>query len=142
MRRPTPEDTSVIVEALFKFKRLAEQNPLFGSVDTTKALEFIWGQVDGGNAWIADGYLIIAIATKPWYNNDRMLVEQLVVKLDHSGVIASVPAALEAIAKELGCNKVLASDSSRSGTYHRACELAGFIPYSPILYKAIPCAES
>lgn len=123
------------------FKRQAERNPFFGNTDWDKGMSFVWGHIDGGNAWIADGYLIIATVAKPWYNNDQLLVEQLVLKINRTGVISSVPIALEQLAKEFGCNKIVVSDSSLYGTYRQACEDAGFLPFSPTLYKVLPCAE-
>ena len=142
MRIVQESDSLEIVRAIYKFREQANEHPFFKPVSLSKALGFIWEQCAQGNAWLANGYLIIVSVSTPWYSNERMLVEQLVVKIAKGGTADDIPVVLDLLAAKLGCTKIVTSDSSPSGNVAAACSRAGYLPFSPTLYKVIPCAES
>ncbi len=111
-RLANSDDYVAISTALLQLAKYAEAYDWAGRVDLNKAYRNVIDVVRCGKAYVVDGYLVLTDTLTPWYSNDSLLEEWLVLKLYTGGSVGSIPPAIEAIAKELGCIGVLSADSS------------------------------
>lgn len=136
-RKADLADLDCIYDALRGLEQYAKQYSWTNSVDFEKAYLTVWAEVLAGKAYVVEGYLVMTDVVTPWYSTDKVLQEWLVLKLYKKGSIGSVPVALLAIAKELGCKSVISADSSPVNIVGRAYEKAGYTPLTRSFTKGI-----
>lgn len=136
-RKAELTDLRCIYDALRGLEQYAKQYEWTNSVDFEKAYQTVKVEVLAGKAYIVEGYLVMTDVLTPWYSTDKVLQEWLVLKLYKQGSIDSVPVALLAIAKELGCKSVISADSSPVNIVGRAYEKAGYTPLTRSFTKGI-----
>lgn len=127
-----------ITVALVRLRKYAEAYPWVQSVNWDKAVSIVTGAYSAGHGAIVNGYLVLFEVITPWYTDDKLLQEWLVIKVynDHGGVSA-VPQFLECKAAELGCTGVITADSSPVSIVAKAYLDAGFSKLTTSFYKVI-----
>jgi hypothetical protein len=138
MRLADELDGGLIRTAL---KRLQEYASKYGwavGVDYEAAVTSILAEVEEGNAYVVQGYLVLVATVYPWYSRLPVLQEWLVLKLENWGTVDSIPPALLTIAKERGCSVVITGDSSPIRIVADAYSNAGFKPLTKSFYKEVP----
>lgn len=92
------------------------QAPKYGYVDypnRDKVLANIYNKHLEDDAYIVDSsFLLLVESITPWFADDKILQEVLVLRLRYGGRLASVISAIEDIAYSRGDDKILLSDSS------------------------------
>lgn len=139
MRLATIFETPAILKALHRLQEYAAVYQWAGNVDFTKGSHAILDEVERGNAYIVDGYLVMVAKVQPWYTKDFILQEWLVLKVyDGYGTVDSVPNALLDIAKERGCSVVISADSSPVSIVAKAYADAGFEKLTQSFFMEVP----
>lgn len=130
-----------VVKAL---QQLMEFSPNYGWAVTPNladGVRHILHKVEEGNAFIGHGYLLLVNEFEPWYGRDKVLSEELVLRLPDQPTynLRPIPYFIEALAKVRGCNIVLAGNSYTSNKLSRIYQSRnhGFKPCSEIFYKVI-----
>ena len=136
-RKAELTDLRCIYDALRGLEQYAKQYSWTNEVSFEKAYSTIEAEVYAGKAYIVEGYLVMTDVLTPWYSNDKVLQEWLVLKLYKVGSVDSIPEALLAIAKELGCKSVISADSSPVNIVGKAYEKAGWLPLTRSFTKGI-----
>lgn len=136
-RKAERTDLGCIYDALRGLEQYAKQYSWTNEVDFEKSYSTIEAEVLAGKAYIVEGYLVMTDVLTPWYSNDKILQEWLVLKLYKVGSVESVPKALLAIARELGCKSVISADSSPVNIVGKAYENAGWLPLTRSFTKGI-----
>lgn len=126
-----------VVDALIRLKQYASQYPWVGNIDFDKACDSVYQTMCDGNAYVIDGYLVLVDVIKPWYTDDKILQEWLVIKLVHKEgqSVDSIPPALLKLAEERGCRAVITADSSPVSIVAGAYQRADFKPLTTSFYK-------
>lgn len=132
------DEAFAISEALTKLHKYAKAYSWTNAIDFDKACQAVGYFSGQGNAYVVDGYLVMVDVVTPWYSNDNVLQEWLVLKLYDGGSVDSVPPALLAIAKERGCKSVITADSSPISIVADAYTRAGFLPLTRSFTKEVP----
>lgn len=133
----TWDDWPATVDALMRLEQYAKAYSWTNTVDFQKACGAIHSFIKDGNALVVSGYLVMIDEVTPWYSNDKILQEWLVLKLYQGGDINDVPAALLAEAKKRGCKSVVTADSSPISIVADAYERAGFVPLTRSFTKGL-----
>jgi hypothetical protein len=138
MRLATVEDRDELVEACKRLAAYAVKYKWVGEVDYTKGLTALFTEIDEGNAYVIEGYIVFVHEITPWYTNDRLLQEWLVMRLHCThGELTKVPAALLELAKARGCVGVLGGDSSPVHIVAKAYEEAGWVALTKSYFKEV-----
>lgn len=139
MYRLRANQIGLVTEALLKLRDYASQYKWANAIDFDKACASVQQTYDDGCAYVVDGYLVLIDVIQPWYSNDKILQEWLVLKLEHieGQSVDSIPPALLAIAKERGCKSVITADSSPVNIVAGAYQRAGFTPLTTSFFKVI-----
>lgn len=132
------DEAFAISDALVKLQKYAKAYSWTNEVDFDKACSAVGDFIGQGKAYVIDGYLVMIDVIQPWYSNDSVLQEWLVLKLYDGGSVDSVPPALLAIAKERGCKSVATADSSPISIVADAYTRAGFLPLTRSFTKEVP----
>jgi len=120
------DDTEVITNAVRKLQAYARNYVFINTIDFDTALANVLETVKIGAAYIIDGYLVLTEFIQPWYSEDWILQEWLVLKVRSGGSVDSIPPALKEIAAEHECRIILTADSSPVNIVAQAYEKAGF----------------
>ena len=132
-------DRRPVVAALQQLEKYAAAYPWVGTVDFDKGSMAVLSTIDAGNAYMVGGYLVLVDEIVPWYTNDKLLQEWLVIKVRPSPVqVSEIPGALILIAKARGCVGVITADSSPVQLVAKAYANAGFSPLTTSFYKVLP----
>ena len=138
MRLADGRDHGPLRDALLRLQDYGKKYKFAVGVDYTTAEANVLHQVDTGNAYIIDGYLVLISVVVPWYATLPILQEWLVLKLYSGGSVNSIPPALLELAASKGCKLVITGDSSpvniMADAYHKAC----FTPLTQSFYKEVP----
>lgn len=119
-------DTAAIVAALRKLQAYAQNYDFIHNINFDVAVANVLTVVEQGNAYIIDGYLVLTEFIQPWYSEDWILQEWLVLKVRSGGSVDSIPPALREIAAANACSIILTADSSPVNIVAQAYERAGF----------------
>lgn len=128
---------NLVVDALIRLERYASEYPWVGNIDFNKACDSVYLTAAAGDAYVIDGYLVLVDVIQPWYTNDKVLQEWLVLKLIHidGQSVDSIPPALRQLARERGCSAVITADSSPVSIVAGAYKRADFKPLTTSFYK-------
>jgi hypothetical protein len=138
MRLATAEDRGALVEACKRLAAYAVKYKWVGEVDYEKGLTALFAEVDKGNAYVIEGYIVFVDEITPWYTQDRLLQEWLVMRLHYvHGELSKVPSALLAIAKARACVGVLGNDSSPVPIVAAAYEGDGWLALTKSYFKEV-----
>ena len=135
MRLADDRDTSALRGACGRLLAYASKYDWAQGVDYQKACGILADRVAEGMVYIIDGYAVFIDKVVPWYSTKPYLEEWLTLRLYHGGTTASIPPALERIAKELGCCSVVGGDSSPVQLMTAAYEEANWRPLTKLFYK-------
>lgn len=138
MRLADKLDEGLIHAALRRLQAYASKYDWAVGVDYETAVTSIMAEVEAGNAYVVQGYLVLVATVYPWYAKLPVLQEWLVLRLHTGGRVAFVPPALLHIAKERGCSVVITGDSSPISIVADAYSNAGFKPLTKSFYKEVP----
>lgn len=113
-------------------------------VDPDTVIAYLWDTVQGltdHNIDLVDGYLVVWYVGIPWWSNNKILQEDLVLKVDdktHAG-FGSVVQFLTNTAKDLGCQGIGVGTafSDREPALVRVYQKHGFKLESSQLFKEI-----
>lgn len=120
------EDSEAIIRALRKLQDYAKGYDFVHTIDFNVAAANVLTTVESGCASIIDGYLVLMEFLQPWYSEDWILQEWLVLKLYPGGSVDSIPPALKEIAAASECKVIITADSSPVNIVAQAYERAGF----------------
>lgn len=120
------DDTESIIRALRKLQDYAKGYDFVHTIDFNVAAGNVLKTVECGNAFVIDGYLVLLEFLQPWYSEDWILQEWLVLKLCPGGSVDSIPPALKEIAAANECKVIITADSSPVSIVAQAYERAGF----------------
>lgn len=126
-----------IRQAILKLDHYAENYDWAVGKDLDKACTSISDAIVLGNVLIVDGYMVCVAIITPWYSNEEVLQEWLVLKIADGGSIKSVPLALEEVAMGLGIKLIMSADSSPVNIVAGAYKEAAFKPLTTSFYKVI-----
>lgn len=142
MRPVTNADHPVILDALQQLLFFAPNYGWVGKPDLAVGLQHVLNKQVEGNAYIGHGYLLLVGEFEPWYGNDKILQEELVLRLpgqpEGGYAIRMVLNFLEVLASLRGADKLLVGNSYTDAALTRIYERRGFEHCSDILYKDIP----
>lgn len=124
-RPATEADLPAIEQALRTLKYHADKYPFVASTSVDKATASLRGLLPHG-LYIVDGYLVAVDTFSPWYSDDKILQEWLVLKLYQGGSTASIPPMLRELAEQLECSVILTGDSSPVQLMAKTYEAAGY----------------
>jgi hypothetical protein len=133
----THGDWAPVVDALIKLEAYAKEYKWAVGVDFSLATGAIYTAIKAGQGYIIDGYLVMLDEVKPWYSDEPILTEWLVMKLYPGGSVDSIPPALVQIAKQRGLKLVMTADSSPVNIVAGAYKRGGFSPLTTSFYKAV-----
>lgn len=129
------QDAAALSDALHRLEAFAKNYSWTNKVDFHKAYSALLDFADAGKAYVIDGYLVMVDVIEPWYSNDRVLQEWLVLKLYTGGTVKSIPLCLLQIARQRACLSVISADSSPISIVADAYQDAGFYPLTRSFYK-------
>lgn len=142
MRPVTSRDHPVIVDALQQLLFFSNNYGWVGKPDLARGVMHVLAKQEEGNAYIGHGYLLLVSEFEPWYGTDRVLQEELVLRLpgqpDGEYAIRRVLNFLELLAALRGVDKLLVGNSYTDSVLTRIYERRGFSRCSDILYKDVP----
>ena len=138
MRLADKLDEGLIHAALRRLQAYASKYDWAVGVDYETAVTSIMAEVEAGNAYVVQGYLVLVATVYPWYAKLPVLQEWLVLKLQSGGSVSSIPPALLVIAKDKGCAVVITGDSSPISIVAEAYSQADFRPLTQSFYKEVP----
>lgn len=130
-------DGDAIRFACRKLERYAERYDWAIKQDYIKGLAAVMDAVRHRQALVIDGYLVLICEVVPWYSNAKCLQEWLVMDLNMTGVIESVPLGLEAFARAHNFDMVITADSSPVNIVAGAYRGAAFKPLTSSFYKVL-----
>lgn len=133
----TTEDWGAVVNSLMKLENYAKQYKWAIGVDFLYAVGNIYDAVKVGQGYVIDGYLVMVDEVKPWYSEQPILTEWLVLKLYQGGSVDGIPPALLEIAKSRGIGMVMTADSSPVNIVAAAYKQAGFSPLTTSFFKVV-----
>jgi hypothetical protein len=136
-RLANPDDDEPIIAALRKLQAYASTYGFTQQVDFHKAVSSVLSASESGDAYIVDGYLVLVDVLLPWYSDERVLQEWLVLKVYDGGSVSSIPAAVRSIAAERGCGVIITADSSPVNIVAKAYREAGFHPLTQSFYTKV-----
>lgn len=138
MRLATVEDRGEVVEACKRLAAYAVKYKWVGEVDYANGLTVLFTEIAKGNAYVIEGYIVFVDEITPWYTQDRLLQEWLIMRLHPApGGLDEVPAVLLDIAKARGCVGVLGGDSSPVNIVAKAYEKAGWLALTKSYFKEV-----
>ena len=131
-------DKQHVTTALAKLQSYAAKYPWVINIDWDKAVESIHNAMDRGMGYVVDeSYLVMVDEVVPWYSEDRILQEWLVIRIYPGGDIDSVPPALVEMAKDRDCIMVMSADSSPVKLVADAYVRADFLPLTQTFYQRV-----
>lgn len=115
MRLATLDDVPTIRKALAAFKARVSPDSFIGVIDLDKAMLGLAAEIQEGNGYIVQDFLVMVDVLTPWYSHDKVLREWFTLKLRFraSGHPALAPS-LVAIGQQRGCSLVITGDTSNS----------------------------
>lgn len=125
-RLATEDDMPAISQALHTLKYHADKYPFVVSTNVAKAERNLQLSIHFGKAYVVDGYFVLTDTFEPWYSDDKVLQESLVLKLYQGGNRASIPPMLRELAEYLECSVIITADSSPVQLMAKTYEEAGF----------------
>lgn len=138
MRKADGRDHGPMRDALLRLQEYSKKYKFAVGVDYTSAEANVLHEIDMGNAYVIDGYLVLVSKVVPWYSTLPILQEWLVLKIYGGGDVNNIPPALLTIAAEQGCKVIITGDSSpvniMATVYNKAC----FTPLTQSFYKEVP----
>ncbi len=106
------------------------------------ALGNVLRAIDEGRAWMADGYFILVDVGSPWFSSQRMLIEEIIIRVRPTTLPVSYAIdALDLIAEKLGCTAIAAGDTQigyMTPHYHAA----GYTTLGTQLMKEVSLGRS
>lgn len=130
-------DLVPITAALEKLKAYASKYEWAVAIDFSKAVYTILAEAMNDKGFIVDGYLVMIDIIKPWYSNQEIMQEWLVLKVYDGGSVDSVPVSLRTIAKHHGCKVIITADSSPVQLVAEAYNKAGYLPLTQSFYTKV-----
>lgn len=131
------EDYDYIMAALLRLEEYAKEYKWASGVNVDLAAYNLITYIEAGQGYVVDGYLVMVDEIKPWYSNEPILTEWLVLKLFPGGSVDSVPAALIQIAKNRGISMIMTADSSPVNIVAGAYKRAGFNPLTTSFFTVV-----
>ena len=113
-------------------------------VDPETVIDYLWDTLQGStehNISLVDGYLIVWYVGQPWWSNDKILQEDLVLKVapDTKADFATVVNFLQDMAEQLCCSGIGAGTafSDRDPALVRVYQKHGFKLEASQLFKEL-----
>ena len=132
------EDRDALIAACKKLQEYAKAYSWTNEVSFDKGVSALQANILMGKGYLIDGYLVMLDIIQPWYSNDKVLQEWLVLKLYPGGTVNSIPPALLSIAQTLGCKSVISADSSPISIVENAYLVDGWRPLTRSFTMKVP----
>lgn len=137
MRKATLEDELLFYNAVTQWALVAGQYPMPVQPDIEGALEHIRHRAEEGNVYVGHGALLIVSEFTPWFGKERVLQEELILKLDEGQPVflRAVIGFLARLATYREVDYCLAGNTSPDPRLSVLYKGAGFRHVTDIFYK-------
>ena len=141
MRPLEDGSNAVIVKALQQLYQFSHNYGWVSKPDLASGIRYVLDKVEDGNAFVGHGYLLLVSEFEPWYGKERILQEDLVLRLPDqpSYNLGSIPYFITALAKARECDLVLVGNSYTTNGMSKLYQSRrhGFTKCSEIFYKEL-----
>lgn len=132
---------ATIVSALRELLLFSPNYGWVGKPDLAAGVRHVIEKVDQGNAFVGHGYLLLVSEFEPWYGNDKIMQEELILRLPKQREyrLNRVIGFLTALAEVRKADLLLVGNSYTTDALSNIYQSRyGFTPCSTTLYKGIP----